>query len=152
MTKGILKYRYHLDWRWTWAIWPEERASCRGRKRTWSYGKVIRIEVKGMHCEEQSSSTYDRAGKKGFEWWNIIILNPCFPAAQGTQMYVHACVYFAGDKAQVFVLDKCSIIKIYPQPWTVNFLSRISDLEKQVLLCCSLNPVFYWNSTHDVTI
>lgn len=53
---------------------------------------------------------------------------------------MHVC--FAGDRAQVPVLDKCFIIKIYPQPCKVNFLSRTSDLDKQLLLCCSLKLVF----------
>lgn len=51
-------------------------------------------------------------------------------------------ICFAGDRAQVLVLDKCFIIKIHPQPCKVNFLSGTSDLDKQFLLCCSLNLEF----------
>lgn len=64
---------------------------------------------------------------------------PLFPICK-RYTYEHVC--FAGDRAQVPVLDKCFIIKIYPQPCKVNFLSRTSDLDKQLLLCCSLKLVF----------
>lgn len=85
------------------------------------------------------------------------VVKPCntqslFPSCE---RYTHTCacvcVFSWGESQVLYMLGKCSSIRLYPQPWTVNFLSKTTDLDKRVLLCCSLNPAFSWNSIHGIT-